>query len=221
MVAFVKCMLIYYCKYKEIVYPMYRYLDMGAASAAIYLQGSHIICEDLVKQKALILISYKGLARDSCRQTHTNRRLLYRVLSSIQSAKASHAQLSDTPLRSDTQALRFIVRIPLIQRREKRPSHEEKSASPQWFFSVYVRSLKDQARQSKYPRTQILEPRTQPKLICHSSTTFIPVQSNGLNSGMRYKPLLVSGVNQQCYEWKAIVLRVWSRSGMHRIPVVQ
>ena len=49
MVAFVKCMLIYYCKYKEIVCPMYRYLDMGAASAAIYLQGSHITCEDLVK----------------------------------------------------------------------------------------------------------------------------------------------------------------------------
>lgn len=49
MVAFVKCMIIYYCKYKEIVYPMYRYLDMGAASEAIYLQGSHITCEDLVK----------------------------------------------------------------------------------------------------------------------------------------------------------------------------
>lgn len=49
MVAFVKCMLIYYCKYKEIVYPMYRYLDMVAASEAIYLQGSRIICEDLVK----------------------------------------------------------------------------------------------------------------------------------------------------------------------------
>ena len=49
MVAFVKCMLIYCCKYKEIVYPMYRYLDMGAASEAIYLQGTHITCEDLVK----------------------------------------------------------------------------------------------------------------------------------------------------------------------------
>ena len=35
--AFVKCMLIYYCKYKEIVCPMYRYLDMGATSVAIYL----------------------------------------------------------------------------------------------------------------------------------------------------------------------------------------
>jgi len=34
--AFVKCMLIYYCKYKEIVYPMYRYLDMVTASEAIY-----------------------------------------------------------------------------------------------------------------------------------------------------------------------------------------
>ena len=49
MVAFVKCMLIYYCKYKEIVYPMYCCLDMGATSVAIYLQGSHITCEDLVK----------------------------------------------------------------------------------------------------------------------------------------------------------------------------
>ena len=37
MLAFVKCMLIYYCKYKEIVYTMYRYLDMVAASEAIYL----------------------------------------------------------------------------------------------------------------------------------------------------------------------------------------
>ena len=49
MVAFIKCMLVYYCKYKEIVYPMYRCLGMSAASAAIYLQGSHITCEDLVK----------------------------------------------------------------------------------------------------------------------------------------------------------------------------
>ena len=55
-------------------------------------------------------------------------RLLHRVLSSIYSAKASHAQLPDIPLRSDTQALRFIARILLIQRREKSPSREEKSA---------------------------------------------------------------------------------------------
>ena len=212
MVAFVKCMLIYYCKYKEIVYPMYRYLDMGAASEAIYLQGTHITCEDLVKQKALILISYKGLAGDSCRQTHTNRRLLYRVLSSIQSAKASHAHLPDMPLRSDIQALRCIAHIPLIQRREKRPSPEEKSTFTQCFSSVYARRFKDQARQSKYPRTQILEPRTQPKLICHSSTTFIPMQSNGLNSGMRYEPLLLSvqtssatSGKQQCFAHGAVV----------------
>ena len=46
------------------------------------------------------------------------RRLLPRVQSSISSAKVSYAQLPDTPLRSDTQALRFIARIPLIQRRE-------------------------------------------------------------------------------------------------------
>ena len=41
---------------------------------------------------------------------------------------ASHAQHPDMPLRSDTQALRLIARIPLIQRREKCPSREEKSA---------------------------------------------------------------------------------------------
>ena len=43
-------------------------------------------------------------------------------------AKASHAQLPDMPLRGGAQALRFIVRIPLIQRREKWHSREEKSA---------------------------------------------------------------------------------------------
>ena len=36
-VAFIKCMLIYYCKYKEIVYPMHHYLGMGAASEVEYL----------------------------------------------------------------------------------------------------------------------------------------------------------------------------------------
>ena len=58
------------------------------------------------------------------------RRLLPRVLFSISSAKASHAQPHDMPLRSDTQALRLIARIPLIQRREKCHSREEKSAFP-------------------------------------------------------------------------------------------
>ena len=38
-----------------------------------------------------------------------------------------HAQLPDISLRSDAQALRFIASIPLIQRREKCPSREEKS----------------------------------------------------------------------------------------------
>ena len=105
-------------------------------------------------------------------------RLLPRVLPSIQCAKASHAQLPVISLRSATQALRLIASIPLIQRREKCPSREGKSAFTQWFSSIYVRSLKDQARQSKYPRTQILEPRTQSNLICHSSITFIPTWSN-------------------------------------------
>ena len=105
-------------------------------------------------------------------------RLLPRVLPSIQRAKASHAQLLDTPLRSDQQALRLIARIPLIQRRKKYCSCEEKSAFTQWLFSIYARSLKDQVRQSKYPRTQILDPRTQSTLFYHSSATFIPTQSN-------------------------------------------
>ena len=51
-----------------------------------------------------------------------------RVLPSIYCAKASHAQLPDMPLRRDTQALRLIARIPLIQRREKHRSCEGKSA---------------------------------------------------------------------------------------------
>ena len=55
-------------------------------------------------------------------------RLLCGVLSSIYSAKASHAQLLDMPLRSDTHALRLIARIPLIQRRKKCYSREDKSA---------------------------------------------------------------------------------------------
>ena len=47
---------------------------------------------------------------------------------SLFSAKASHDQLPDIPLRRDTQALRPIASIPLIQRSEKRPSREGKSA---------------------------------------------------------------------------------------------
>ena len=81
---------------------------------------------------------------------------------------------------SIAQALRLIARIPLIQRREKCYSCEEKSDFPQWFSSVYARSLKDQAGKSKYPRTQILEPRTQLKLFYHSSATFIPTWSRKL-----------------------------------------
>ena len=46
------------------------------------------------------------------------------------SAKALHTQLPDIPLRSDTQASRFIVSIPLIQRREKHCFREEKSTFP-------------------------------------------------------------------------------------------
>ena len=75
-----------------------------------------------------------------------------RLLSSY-SAKASYAQLPDMPLTRDTQALRLIAGIPLIQQREKCYSHGEKSAFPQWYSSIYARSLKDQIRKSKYPRT--------------------------------------------------------------------
>ena len=46
----------------------------------------------------------------------------------LSAASRPHPALGDMPLRSDTQALRLIARIPLIQRREKCPSREEKSA---------------------------------------------------------------------------------------------
>ena len=51
------------------------------------------------------------------------------------------------------QDLRLIANTPLIQRREKYHSYEEKSTFTQWYSSIYARSLKDQARKSKYPRT--------------------------------------------------------------------
>ena len=57
-------------------------------------------------------------------------RLLCGVLSSIYSAKASHVQPPDIPLQSDTQALRLIANIPLIQWGKKCHSREEKSAFP-------------------------------------------------------------------------------------------
>ena len=53
-------------------------------------------------------------------------RLLPRVLPPTYCAKASHAQLFDIRLRRDTQALRLIARILLIQRWEKYPSREGK-----------------------------------------------------------------------------------------------
>ena len=80
-------------------------------------------------------------------------RLLPRVLTSIYSAKASHTQLPDVPLRRDTQALRLIALILLIQPRKKCHFREEKKHLPVVVSSIYARSLKDQARKSKYPRT--------------------------------------------------------------------
>ena len=59
-----------------------------------------------------------NLYKDSCR----------RVLPSIYCAKASRPQLPDIALRSDTQALRLIASIPLIQRKGKCHSREEKNA---------------------------------------------------------------------------------------------
>nr|DAF61547.1 MAG TPA: hypothetical protein [Siphoviridae sp. ctJ0s2] len=50
------------------------------------------------------------------------------ILPSIYYAKASRDQLPDISLRRDTQALRLIVSIPLIQRREKYPSRRGKNA---------------------------------------------------------------------------------------------
>ena len=58
-----------------------------------------------------------------------------------------------------------------------------KSAFTQWYSSVYLRSLKDQVRQSKSPRTQILDPRTQSTLFCHLSITFIPYAEQQPNRG--------------------------------------
>ena len=54
--------------------------------------------------------------------------LLQRVPPAISCATVSHAQLLGMPLRRDTQAFRLIASIPLIQRRGKCPSREEKSA---------------------------------------------------------------------------------------------
>ena len=85
--------------------------------------------------------------------------------------------------RSHQKALRFIASILLIQRRVKHSSHEEKSAFTQWFFPIYARSLKDQVRKSKYPRTQILDPRTQSKLFCHSSITLYSYPEQQPNRG--------------------------------------
>ena len=78
--------------------------------------------------------------------------------------------------RSHQKALRFIASILLIQRRVKHSSHEEKSAFTQWFFPIYARSLKDQARKSKYPRTQS-------KLFCHSSITLYSYPEQQPNRG--------------------------------------
>ena len=74
---------------------------------------------------------------------------------SIYSAIAQPAQLPDMSLRRDTQALHLIARIPLIQRREKSPSREEKSAFTQWNFLIYVRSLMYVVLKTRYVNPNI------------------------------------------------------------------
>ena len=90
----------------------------------------------------LVLLSYKGLfykrfgeggltnsdGVSGMTEAYLFMRLLPRVLPSIQRAKALRTQIPDILLRNDTQALHLTARIPLIQRREKCPSREEKSA---------------------------------------------------------------------------------------------
>lgn len=49
MAYFIKWMVVYHYKYKEIVCLMYLYFDMNAVSEVRYLQGSRIACGDLVK----------------------------------------------------------------------------------------------------------------------------------------------------------------------------
>ena len=66
-------------------------------------------------------------------------RLLHRVSPSIYYAKATHAQPHYRPLRSDTQALRLIANILLIQQRKKCCSREGKAPSRSDFsVSTYV-----------------------------------------------------------------------------------
>ena len=56
-----------------------------------------------------------------------------------QCISASHAQLSDMPLRSDTQALRLIARIPLIQQRKSIALAKKKAPSRSGFpLSTHV-----------------------------------------------------------------------------------
>ena len=65
--------------------------------------------------------------------------LLPRVLPAIYCAKASHPQPHDIPLQSDTQALRLIASIPLIQQKEKRYLLKKKAPSRSGILlSMYV-----------------------------------------------------------------------------------
>ena len=119
------------------------------------------------------------IKRNFAEVKHPNRDYALQSCPLFRGLRHRNAQLTPICLSEEIRKPFVLLRIPLIQRREKSPSHEEKAPSRS-VFSIYARSLKDLARKSKYPRTQILEPRTQPKLICHSSTTFIPTRSNNL-----------------------------------------
>ena len=88
------------------------------------------------------------------RRVDLYRRLLHIVLPSIESAKASHAQLLPIYLSEVIRfSLRLIASIPLVQQRKKHRSRGEKKCLPVVVFCIYARSLKDQARKSNYPRT--------------------------------------------------------------------
>ena len=106
-------------------------------------------------------------------------------------------------------SLRPIASIPLIQRRGKCHFREGKSTFTQWYSSIYARSLKDQARQSKYPRTQIYRPRTQSKLICHSSTTFIPTQSN---NPIQVTSQIYIGISPKLYSFLRHPIQLYPRT---------
>ena len=120
------------------------------------------------------------IQRNFAEVKHPNRDYALQSCPLFRGLRHRNAQLTPICLSEEIRKPFVLLRIPLIPSGGKRVLLMKKKRLHVVFFSIYARSLKDQARKSKYPRTQILEPRTQPKLICHSSTTFIPTRSNNL-----------------------------------------